>query len=100
MNKRDLVEKIAEDAQITKTQAALALDAFVQGVQAGLTKGDRVTLVGFGTFAVSSRKARLVRDPHNGNTIRIEARRVARFSPGLELKTAIEKSRAADSAPL
>ena len=97
MNKRDLVGKIAEGAQITRSQAALALDAFVQCVQTGLTKGDRVTLVGFGTFALSSRKARLVRDPHNGNTIRIAARRVARFSPGVELKAAIEK--AADTGP-
>ncbi|MEO7653465.1 MAG: HU family DNA-binding protein [Bryobacteraceae bacterium] len=92
MNKRDLVGKIAEGAQITRSQAALALDAFMQSVQSGLIQGDRVTLVGFGTFAVSSRKARSVRDPHNGTTIRIAARRVARFSPGVELKAAIEKT--------
>ncbi len=92
MNKRELIRKIAEDASLTNTQAARALDAFLHGVQSSLTKGDRVTLVGFGTFAVTQRKARLVRDPQKGGTMQIAARKVARFAPGLDLKIAIAKT--------
>ena len=96
MNKRDLVESIAGDAKITRLQAAKALEAFVRTVQACLVNGDRVTLVGFGTFVVSDRKARLVREPRRGITMEIKATRVARFAPGLELKTALANSRGAD----
>ena len=92
MNKRDLIEKISIDAELTKTQAARALDSFVDGVQTSLTKGDRVTLVGFGTFLVANRKARVVRDPSRGGTMQIEARRVARFAAGADLKLAIENA--------
>ena len=93
MNKRDLVESIAGNAQITRVQAAKALEAFVQSVQTSLVNGDRVTVMGFGTFAVSDRKARRVREPRRGMTMEIKARRVARFAPGLELKSALAKSR-------
>jgi DNA-binding protein HU-beta len=92
LNKRDLVESIAGDAQITRVQAARALEAFVRTVQSSLVNGDRVTLVGFGTFAVSQRKARRVREPRGGTTMEIEARRVARFAPGLELRAALAQS--------
>jgi DNA-binding protein HU-beta len=61
-------------------------------VQTSLTKGDRVTLVGFGTFAISHHKARRVRVPRRGRTVEIAARRVARFAPGLDLKLAIQDS--------
>jgi DNA-binding protein HU-beta len=90
VNKRDLIKKIAQDARLTNVQAAKALDAFVDCVQSSLIQGDRVTLVGFGTFAISHHKARLVRDPRRGGTMQIAARRVARFAPGLELKHAIQ----------
>ncbi|HUJ21661.1 MAG TPA: HU family DNA-binding protein [Bryobacteraceae bacterium] len=92
MNKRDLIRKIAEDARLTNRQAARALDAFLHSVQSSLIKGDRVTLVGFGTFAVSQHKARMVGDPRYGGRMRIEARRVARFAPGLDLKHAVQNS--------
>jgi len=93
VNKRELIKKIARDARLTNTQAARALDAFLDSVQSSLTKGDRVTLVGFGTFAISQRKARLVRDPrYSGGTMEIAARKVARFAPGLDLKLAIQHS--------
>lgn len=92
MNKRDLVESIAGDARITRVQAARAVDAFVRSVQSSLVNGDRVTLVGFGTFAVSQRKARRVREPRGGRTMQIEAKRVARFAPGVELRAALENS--------
>ena len=90
MNKRDLIDRMAEDAQLTKAQAGKALEAFLDAVQSGLIRGDRVALVGFGTFVLSERKARVVRDPRRGTQIQIPARRVARFSPGMELKAAID----------
>jgi len=93
VNKRDLVESIAGDARITRVQAARALEAFVRTVQSSLVNGDRVTLVGFGTFAVTHRKARRVREPRGGTTMQIEARRVARFAPGLELRSALAQTR-------
>ncbi|MBI1790136.1 MAG: HU family DNA-binding protein [Acidobacteria bacterium] len=89
MNKRDLVEKIAEDAHLTKVQAGRALEALVEGVQNSLSRGDRVALAGLGTFALTDRKARFVRAPKGGAAIQIPARRVARFTPGIELKAAI-----------
>jgi len=92
VNKRDLIKKIAGDARLTNVQAAKALDAFLKSVQSCLIKGDRVTLVGFGTFAISQHKARVVRDPRRGGTMQIAARRVARFAPGLDLKHAIQNS--------
>jgi DNA-binding protein HU-beta len=89
VNKRDLIRKISRDARLTHVQASKALDAFLDGVQSSLIQGDRVTLVGFGTFATSQRKARTVRDPRRGGTMEIAARRVARFAPGLDLKLAV-----------
>ena len=96
MNKRDLVATMAGDAQITRVQAARALEAFVRIVQSSLVNGDRVTLMGFGTFAVTNRKARRVREPHAGRTMEIEARRVARFAPGLDLRAALAAARRAE----
>jgi len=89
MNKKDLVGKIASDASLTRTQAAQALNAFLEGIQASLIRGDRVTISGFGTFGVSHRKARRVRNPRNGSAIEVAAKRVPRFAPGAELKLAI-----------
>jgi len=92
VNKRDLIKKIAQEADLSNVQAARALDAFLESVQSSLIRGDRVTLVGFGTFGVSQHKARLVRDPRRGGTMQIAARRVARFAPGLDLKLAVQNS--------
>ncbi len=97
MNKRDLVEKIAMDAGLTKIQASKALQAFMDGVQKSLTQGDRVTLVGFGTFAVAHRKARRVRDPQRGIHMEISERSVARFAPGAELRLAVANTKQAAS---
>jgi DNA-binding protein HU-beta len=91
-----LVESIAGDAQITRVQAAKALNAFVRLVQSSLVAGDRVTLVGFGTFAVSQRKARRVREPRGGTTVEIEAKSVARFAPGQDLRDALANARRVD----
>jgi DNA-binding protein HU-beta len=91
MNKGDLVEKIATATGISKTSAAGAIDAFVNSVTSTLKKGGRVTLVGFGTFSVSQRKARNGRNPQTGGVIKIAARRVAKFTPGVELKKHVNK---------
>ena len=91
MNKADIVDKIAGEAGITKTQASTALDATVNCITASLKKGERVTLVGFGTFATSQRKARTGRNPQTGKPIKIAAKRVAKFTAGAELKKAVNK---------
>jgi len=85
MNKAELIAQIADDAGITKTQANAALDSFVDAVTKTLKKGDKVTLVGFGTFSVSKRAARTGRNPQTGETIKIKAKKVARFKAGKEL---------------
>ena len=85
MNKSDLVSKIADDAGITKAQANGALDSFVETVTKTLKKGDKVTLVGFGTFSVTKRAARNGRNPQTGATIKIKAKKVAKFKAGKEL---------------
>jgi DNA-binding protein HU-beta len=90
VNKKDLVRKIATDASLTRAQASRALDAFVRGIQASLVRGDRVTISGFGTFGVFHRKARRVRNPRSGSAIDVAAKRVPRFAPGMELRTAID----------
>ena len=93
MNKADLVDKIAAASSISKTSASEAIDALVDGVTAALKKGERVTLVGFGTFSVSQRRARNGRNPQTGTVIKIAARKVAKFTPGVELKKAVNKSK-------
>ena len=85
MNKADLINKVSEDAGVTKTQANAALDSFVEAVTKALKGGGKVTLVGFGTFSVSKRQARNGRNPQTGEVIKIKARKVARFKAGKEL---------------
>ena len=85
MNKGDLVKKIASDSKITKTQAQAALNSFLSSASAALKKGEKVTLVGFGTFAVSKRSARKGRNPQTGKVINIAAKKVVRFRAGTEL---------------
>jgi DNA-binding protein HU-beta len=91
MNKADLVDKIAGACEISKAQATTAIDTAVESVTGALRKGDRVALIGFGTFSVSQRKARNGRNPQTGATIKIAARKVAKFTPGAELKKAVNK---------
>ena len=90
MNKAELIAKISEDAGITKTQANDTLDSFVEAVTKTLKKNDKVTLVGFGTFSISKRKARNGRNPKTGETIKIKAKKVAKFKPGKELADKIK----------
>lgn len=93
MNKGDLIDLISAGAGITKVQANQALDSLVEGITGALKKGDRVTLVGFGTFSTSNRKARTGRNPQNGAPIKIAARRVAKFAAGAELKAAVNRAK-------
>ncbi len=89
MNKAELIAQLADDAGITKTQANATLDSFVDTVTKTLKKGDKVTLVGFGTFSVSKRAARVGRNPQTGEAIKIKAKKVARFKAGKELSAKI-----------
>jgi DNA-binding protein HU-beta len=89
MNKRDLIAKIALDAGISKTNAAAALESFVEGITKSLKKGQPITLVGFGSFKTAQRKARTARNPQTGAAIRIPKRRVVRFSAGKGLESAL-----------
>ena len=93
MNKADLIERIAKDAGINKTQADTAINSVLSGVEGELKKGGRVTLVGFGTFSVGARKARTGRNPQTGKPIKIAAKKVAKFTPGAELKVAVNKKK-------
>ena len=85
MNKADLVEAIASDASLTKADARRALDAFVCATTKSLRSGNRVALVGFGSFSISKRKARTGRNPQTGATIQIPAKKVVRFKAGADL---------------
>ena len=90
MTKADLIEAMAKDAGITKAAAGAVLDSFVSGVTKTLKKkGGKVTLVGFGTFSKTRRKARKGRNPQTGETIKIKAANVVKFRAGKQLKSAI-----------
>lgn len=91
MNKREIVGRIALDANLTRAQAARALEALLAGIQASLARGDRVTLSGFGSFGVAHRKARCIRNPRGGGQLMVQAKRVPRFAPAAELKTAVQE---------
>ena len=93
MNKAELIEAIAKKADITKAQAGEALDAFTDSVTATLKKGDKVTLVGFGTFSVSKRAARIGRNPQTGKEIKIAAKKVVKFKAGSDLAGAVNKGK-------
>ena len=90
MNKAEIIARIARDAGLTKSDALKAVDALVDNVTKALKKGDKVTLVGFGTFAISRRKARAGRNPQTGEPLKIPARRAPRFAAGKELKEAVK----------
>ena len=85
MTKAELISKIAEDAGITKAVATTALNSFIDGVTKTLKGGEKLTLVGFGTFSVSKRAARKGRNPFTGEEIKIKAKKVARFKASKEL---------------
>ncbi|MGH8653797.1 MAG: HU family DNA-binding protein [Gammaproteobacteria bacterium] len=89
MNKAELIDAVAEAADISKVQAGRAIDAFADNITVALKKNDQVTLVGFGTFGVRKRAARSGRNPRTGETIRIKAAKVPTFKPGKALRDAL-----------
>ena len=91
MNKSDLISKIAGDAGVTKAQAQAALNSFTGAVGSSLKKGDKVSLIGFGTFSVSERAARTGRNPSTGKEIKIEAKSSVKFKAGKELSESVNK---------
>lgn len=90
MTKSDLIEVMADGADISKAAAARALDSMVTGITKTLKKNGKVTLVGFGTFSVSKRKARKGRNPRTGETIKIPAAKLPKFSAGKAFKQGIK----------
>ncbi len=89
MNKSDLIDSMATDAGISKATAKKALDSFLGNVKTALKDGERVSLVGFGTWSVSERAAREGRNPQTGKTIKIAAKNVVKFKPGSELQNSV-----------
>ena len=89
MNKAELIDAIAESAELSKASAARALDSAIESITKALKKGDTVTLVGFGTFSVRKRAARIGRNPRTGESIKIKASKVPGFKAGKALKDAI-----------
>ncbi|MBC6962310.1 MAG: HU family DNA-binding protein [Nitrosomonas sp.] len=89
MNKSDLIDAIAQSADLTKAQAGNALDGALSAIKNALGKNDSVTLVGFGTFKVGKRAARTGRNPRTGAEIKIKAAKVPKFTAGKALKDAV-----------
>ncbi len=90
MNKAQLIDAIAEESNLSKADAKRALDAFVSTTTNALKKGDRVALVGFGSFSVSERSARTGRNPQTGAPIKIKAKKVVKFKAGSELADTVQ----------
>jgi len=89
MNRQELIAKICEDVKLTKKQANSALTCVLENIGGALKKGDKVSLVGFGTFKVAERKARTGVNPSTGKKIKIPARKVPVFKPGKKLKESV-----------
>ncbi len=89
MNKTELINQIAESADISKKEAGDALQAFMIAVTDTVKKGDKLTLIGFGTFSVTERKARDGRNPQTGKKIKISAKKVVKFKAGSKLTDAL-----------
>lgn len=89
MNKTDLIEGMAENAGITKAAAKKALESMLIDIEGSLQKGNRVSLVGFGSWSVTRRAARDGRNPQTGKTIKIKAKNVVKFKAGSDLSRAV-----------
>lgn len=89
MNRDEMIEKIAKDANCNKAQAERAMKSLFEGVANTLKKGEKMTFVGFGTFSISNRKARMGRNPRTGEPIKIAAAKVPHFKAGEKLKRAV-----------
>ena len=93
MNKAELIEAIANGSKLTKADAGRALDSTIEAVAKALKKGDRISLVGFGSFSVAKRAARIGRNPQTGKEIKIAAKKVVRFKAGAELAETVNKKK-------
>lgn len=91
MNKTELISSVAEKAEMTKKDAEKAVNAVLASIEEAMAQGDKVQLVGFGTFEVRSRAARIGRNPQTGKEIQIAATKVPAFKPGKALKDAVVK---------
>jgi len=90
MNKAQLIDAMAGDANLSKADAKRALDAFINSTSGALKKGDRVALVGFGSFSISKRSARTGRNPQTGKEIKIAAKNVVKFKAGSDLSGSVQ----------
>jgi DNA-binding protein HU-beta len=90
MNKSELIQDVAQKAKISKADAASAVNAVMESVTETLTKGDSVTLIGFGTFSIKERAARTGRNPRDGKPIQISASKIPSFKAGKSLKDAVQ----------
>ncbi|MFH0893607.1 MAG: HU family DNA-binding protein [Bacteroidota bacterium] len=90
MNKAELIEAMAGEAKMTKADARKALDAFIASTTKSLKKGERVALVGFGTFGIAKRQARKGRNPQTGKEIKIAAKKVVKFKAGSDLASKVK----------
>lgn len=90
MNKAELIDAIAKDANLTKADSKKALDAFVKSTTKALKKGERVALVGFGSFSVAKRSQRTGRNPQTGKPITIPAKKVVKFKAGSDLSESVQ----------
>lgn len=93
MTKQDIIERLATEADVPKTVAAKALGSVLGSITDALRKGDKVTLVGFGTFGVAKRAARKGRNPQTGKEIKIAAKKVPKFSAGATLKEVVNSGK-------
>ena len=93
MNKSELVEAVASDAELSKADAARALDSLLGTVEQTLRRGEDVSITGFGKFSVGNRAARTGRNPQTGETVRIKASKTPKFSAGASLKQAVNNGR-------
>lgn len=90
MNKAEVIDHIAAEADISKADATKALEAFIGGVTKTLVQGDQLSLIGFGTFSIKNRAARVGRNPQTGEEIQIKAAKIPTFKPGKALKDAVQ----------
>ena len=90
MNKAELVDAIAKESKLSKKDSKTALEATIKSIQKSLKKGDRISLVGFGSFSVAKRAARVGRNPQTGKPLNIKAKKVVKFKAGSDLATAVD----------
>ena len=91
MNKTELIDAIAAEAGLTKADAKKAVEAFFSSVEKALKKGDKVAVVGFGSWSVAKKEAREARNPRTGAVIKVPAKKVVKFKAGAELSEAVNK---------